>query len=237
LLILIILLTSSVAAMAFRTHLLPLLLSCAFALPGIASAQANLDKSVDLRGFALETSSGLVFTRCGSNAPLEVQDKSPDAALTNAIAAVRPVMSQQDRPIYVELRGSVAGKTVTANRLYRVIGHVADCSSLPTDLPPNVLLAATGTDAPWGFVATPAQATLRRLNLQPVRFAGSAFAKPSLVEGNTRTFDAWSQLDGGTLRIQFTEGLCLNLNAEAAYGASVIARLGAQTFQGCAIRY
>lgn len=202
-------------------------------LPCASLAQA----ATDLRGFAMETSTGLVFTRCGSTAAVALQDKSPDEALGKAIAAVRPVMSEQDRPIYVELRGTTGAKAVTATRLYRVIGHVADCKSLPTDVPPNASLVATGTQSPWGFVAVPAGATLKRLNLPPVRFPAAAFAKPSVVDGATRTFDAWSQQDGGSVRIQVTEGLCLNLGAEAAYGASVTARLGAQTFEGCAIRY
>lgn len=218
--------------MSVRPLLLSLL-ATALTLPGLAAAQTGLD----LRGFALESPTGLVFTRCGNSVALNVEDKSPNGALGKAIAAVRPVMSQQDRPIYVELRGTVSGKSLSVVRLYRVIGHVADCTALPTDLPPNVLLAATGTQSPWGFVATPAGASLRRLGLPQVRFPGSAFAKPSVVDGGTRTFDAWSQLDGGTLRIQFVEGLCLNLGAEAAYGASVTARLGAETFEGCAIRY
>jgi uncharacterized membrane protein len=205
----------------------------AAALPATVTAQA----ATDLRGFAMETPTGLVFTRCGSSTTLLLEDKSPEAVLGKAIAAVRPVMSEQDRPLYVELRGTVTGKTVAATRLYRVIGHVADCNGLPSDVPANALLAAAGTQAPWGFVATPAGATFKRLNLPPVRFPAAAFVKPSVVDAGTRTFDAWSQQDGGTLRIQFTEGLCLNLGAEAAYGASVTARLGAQTFEGCASRY
>ncbi len=207
------------------------------ALTAVLPTASLAQSPTDLRGFAMETPTGLVFSRCGSSATVALQDKSPDEALGKAIAAVRPVMSQQDRPIYVELRGTVAAKTVTATRLYRVIGHVADCNGLPTDVPAAASLAATGTTAPWSFVATPTGATLKRLNLPPVRFPAAAFAKPSVAEGATRTFDAWSQQDGGTLRIQFTEGLCLNLGAEAAYGASVTARLGAQTFEGCAVRY
>lgn len=208
-------------------------LACAFAWPSPAAAQAGSD----LRGFVMESLSGLSFTRCGSKAAASVVDKSPDESLQRAVGAVRPVMSQQDRPIYVELRGTLAGNTLTVHRLHRLVGHVADCSSLPTDVPANARLAAVGTEAPWGFTATPTGATFTRLGQPPVRFAAGAFAKPSVVDGASRSFDAWSQQDGGTIRITFTEGLCKDLGGEAVYGAQVTARLGAQTFEGCASRF
>jgi uncharacterized membrane protein len=205
----------------------------AFAWPSLAAAQA----ASDLRGFVIESLGGMSFTRCGSTAAASVVDKSPEESLLRAVGAVRPVMSQQDRPIYVELRGTLSGKTLTVQRLHRLVGHVADCSSLPNDVPTNARLAAVGTEAPWGFTVTPAGATFTLLGQPPVRFAAAAFAKPSVVDGASRSFDAWSQQDGGTIRITFTEALCKDLGAEAVYGAQVTARLGARTFEGCASRY
>lgn len=202
--------------------------------PATVCAQAG---AADLHGFVMESFAGFRFTRCGSSAPLSLVDQTPQQALSKAIGAVRPVMSSQDRPIYVELRGVLGARSLTAVQLQRVVGYVADCKSLPTDVPAGARLAAVGVGDPWSFTLTPSGAVFSHLGSRPLRFAAAAFARPSVTEGASRTFDAWSQADGGTIRIEFAEALCLNLNAESAFGARVTGRVGSHTLDGCASRF
>lgn len=210
---------------------------CSLALAVSVAAPVQARTGTEMRGFIMETLDGLSFTRCGGRTAAVVVDGTPAQALSQAIGAIRPVMSDQSRPIYVELAGQPAGNRLNVTRLLRLIGHVEDCASAPTDVPAGTRLAAVGIDEPWSLVVTAAGATFRAIAAKPSRFGAAAFARPTAEEPGRRTFDAWSQLDGGTLRIEFVEELCLDTGAEAAYGARVTGRFGHQALEGCASRY
>jgi hypothetical protein len=50
-------------------------------------------------------------------------------------------------------------------------------------------------------------------------------------------FDAWSSRDGGTIRLEVTEELCLEERTETAYGARVALRYASTSVEGCAARF
>lgn len=203
--------------------------------------------ATDLRGFVTEdlVRGVLLFQRCNAAAPSPVfstlADKTPDQALTTAVSEIRQTMrDSSNRSVYVEFRadgGAAAPTSTTAVSLLRVVGHVESCRMpVAGEVPAAARIFAEGRDPAWRFVQTPAGARFELRGAQPVRFPAAAFASP-IVEGNKRTYDAWSSQDGGTIRLEITEQLCSDPGAEAAYGARVLVRVGSFSAVGCAARF
>ena len=91
----------------------------------------------------------------------------------------------------------------------------------------------------WRFVATAAAADSRASRRQGGALSAGPFgAKPrSEQDGSTRIIDAWSALDGGTVRVELTARMCSDGRSETAYGAKVVLRYGSRTYEGCAARF
>jgi uncharacterized membrane protein len=212
---------------------MPMLFVMALASPAGTAAE--------LRGFASLGLNGLIlFQPCEGRKlaarTLKVEDATPDKALTAGIDDVRKIMLESGRPLYVELRGDVAGQVATARQFQRALGTVANCDSAPTDFAMGTRLVASGEDPSWRFVLTSGGGQLERPGQKPVRFPAAAFAalaKPSL----TRVVDAWSPLDGGSIRLELTEELCSDGRSESAFGARATLRFGSTTYEGCAARF
>jgi uncharacterized membrane protein len=213
--------------------LVPMLFAMALAAPAATAAE--------LRGFASLGLNGLIlFQPCEgkklSTRTLRVEDATPDAALTAGIDDVRRIMLESGRPLYVELRGDVAGLVATARQFQRALGTVANCDSAPTDIAAGTRVRASGEDPSWRFVLTSSGGQLERPGQKPVRFPASAFAalaKPA----PSRVVDAWSPLDGGSIRLELTEELCSDGRSESAFGARATLRYGSTTYEGCAARF
>lgn len=211
----------------------PILLAMALAVPAATAAE--------LRGFASLGLNGLIlFQPCEGRklAPrtLRVEDATPDTALTAGIDEVRRIMLESGRPLYVELRADVAGLVATARQFQRALGTVASCASAPTDIAAGTRLWAAGDDPSWRFVLSPSGGQLERPGQKPVRFPAAAFAAPA-KPSPARVIDAWSPLDGGSIRLELTEGLCSDGRSESAFGARATLRYGSTTFEGCAARF
>jgi uncharacterized membrane protein len=205
-----------------------------------AAGTMNFAAAADFRGFVSDGPAGLlVFQPCHGASPgrqtFKVSDKTPNTALTAGAWAVRQVMEDASRPLYVEFVGDASGNTLTVRRFQRAIGHVLACASSPRDIVPGTTLQASGADAAWRFVATAAGAQLDLAPGRTVRFPASAF-KPA-KSGGTQVFDAWSSRDGGTIRLEVTEELCLEERTETAYGARVALRYASTSVEGCAARF
>jgi uncharacterized membrane protein len=206
----------------------------------VAAATATVAAAADFRGFVSDGPAGLlVFQPCHGTAPgrqaFKVSDKTRDTALTAGASAVRQLMEDASRPLYVEFIGDASGDMVTVRRFQRAIGHVLACASSPRDIAAGTTLQAGGADPGWRFVATTSGA---RLDLAPgrtVRFPAAAF-RPA-QSGGTQVFDAWSSRDGGTIRLEVTEEMCLEEHAETAYGARVALRYAGTSVEGCAARF
>ena len=69
-----------------------------------------------------------------------------------------------------------------------------------------------------------------------MRFPAAPFLAPPKGAG-TRVIDAWSSLDGGTVRVEITEQMCSDGRSETAYGATVMLRYGSRSYEGCAARF
>ena len=207
----------------------------------LAAALAGVAAAADFRGFVTDGPAGLLVFQSCQGASLgprasKLSDKSPDTALTAGVAAVRQVMEDAGRPLYVEFAGDAAGPVVTVRRFRRAVGHVLSCASAPRDIPTGARLHASGADPAWRFVATPEGGRLELTDGKVVRFPASAFNAPHAAD-RTQRFDAWSAQDGGTVRIEVTEEMCVDERAETANGARVALRYSSTSVEGCAARF
>lgn len=206
----------------------------------VATGASAAAAAADFRGFVSDGPAGLLVFQPCQGASLgrqmfRVSDKSPDTALTAGASAVRQVMEDASRPLYVEFAGEASGNALTVRRFHRAIGHVLACANAPRDIPPGTALHASGAEAGWSFIATPAGAQLVLAPGKTVRFPAAAF-KPA-KSGGTQVFDAWSARDGGTIRVEVTERLCLEERTETAAGARVTLRYSSTSVEGCAARF
>lgn len=195
----------------------------------------------ELRGFALEAAAGVVlFAPCtGASAgqqSFRLEDKSPAAALSAGMAAVRQIMLDPARPLYVEFQGELSKGIATATRFRRASGQIDSCKSASKERAAGARFAASGEDPTWKFEVFANSARLEVLGSKPVRFPPAAFATPTR-DGKAFFFDAWSAQDGGTIRIEVTEQMCSDDRSETAYGARASVRYGSRSFEGCAARF
>jgi uncharacterized membrane protein len=152
------------------------------------------------------------------------------------MGAVRQIMLDPARPLYVEFQGQTSKGVATANQFQRASGQVNSCAAALKGATSNHRLLASGEDPPWKFEATTTSARLDVPGSKPVRFPAATFSSPTMA-GQTRIFDAWSAQDGGSIRIEVIEQMCSDGRSETAYGARVVARYGSRSFEGCAARF
>ncbi|MDH5207881.1 MAG: hypothetical protein OEW34_04535 [Burkholderiaceae bacterium] len=207
----------------------------------LAAGLAGGAAAADFRGFVTDGPAGLLVFQSCQGASLgprasKLSDKSPDTALTAGVAAVRQVMENAGRPLYVEFAGDDAGSVVTVRRFRRAVGHILSCAGAPRDIPAGARLHASGVDPNWRFVATPEGGRLELADGKVVRFPASPFSARDGA-GRTQRFDAWSAQDGGTVRIEVTEEMCIDERAETATGARVALRYSSTSVEGCAARF
>jgi hypothetical protein len=145
-------------------------------------------------------------------------------------------MQDRERPLYVEFAGDASGGSVAVRRFRRAIGHVAGCAQAPRDIAAGSRLHAFGEQASWTFVAGPAGGRLQLAGGKPIRFPATAFP-PARVGTSSQVFDAWSEQDGGTVRIEVTEAVCVHEGAETASGGRVVLRYASTSVEGCAARF
>ncbi|MGB3426738.1 MAG: hypothetical protein WBA53_01050 [Burkholderiaceae bacterium] len=196
--------------------------------------------AADFRGFVSDGPAGLlVFQPCvGASLGrqvFKVSDKSRNTALTAGASAVRQVMEDASRPLYVEFAGEAGGDSLIVRRFHRAIGHIVACASAPKDIAPATVLQASGADPGWRFIATANGAQLELASGKTVRFPADPF-KPTKA-ASTQVFDAWSSRDGGTVRVEITEEMCLEERTETASGARVALRYASTSVEGCAARF
>lgn len=206
----------------------------------VAAGASAAATGAEFRGFVSDGPAGLlVFQACHgaslARQTLKVTDKSPDTALTAGAAAVRQVMEDPSRPLYVEFAGDASGGMVTVRRFQRAIGHVLACARAPKDIAPGTMLQASGAETGWRFVATPAGAQLDLAPGKTVRFPAAAFTPTKA--GRSQVFDAWSSRDGGTIRVEVTEEMCLEERTETASGGRVVLRYASTSVEGCVVRF
>jgi uncharacterized membrane protein len=200
-------------------------------------AAAPMTQAAELRGFASAGPLGVIlFQPCEgpklSARTLQIDDRTPDTALSAGITDVRQIMLDSGRPLYVEFLGNAAGQVVTAQRFWRAVGTVTACSEVATS--PVARLRASGEEPGWRLTVTATEARFERMGAKPVRFPAAPFLA---AKGNPRVIDAWSAVDGGTVRVEVSEQMCSDGRSETASGAVVTLRYGSQTYEGCADRF
>jgi uncharacterized membrane protein len=213
----------------------------AVALGALSALAPAASGAADFRGFASAGPLGVIlFQPCEgktmSSRTFKVEDNTPDGALMAGIDDVRAIMLNSGRPLYVEFRGDSKGIVVTARQFQRAVGTAESCLDAPRDIPAGARFWAGGGDPGWLFVVGARGAQLERPGEKPVRFPAAPFLAPFGGKG-ARVFDAWSSLDGGTVRVEITEQMCSDGRSETAYGATVILRYGSRSYEGCAARF
>ncbi len=196
-----------------------------------------------LQGFVSEeTLPGLLtFRRCQAGKlvarPFLVEDVTTNRSVLAGVMAVRQTQMDRDRPLYVEFRGALSDKLVMAQRFERAVGYVESCAAALQVTSADAVLFAEGMDpTSWRFVSNAAGARLLVSGAKPIRFAAKDLANP-VVNGATKIYDAWSRLDGGSIRIEITEQACVDPGAETAFGARAVVRSGSRVFEGCAAKF
>jgi uncharacterized membrane protein len=209
-------------------------ITIALTLPAIAQA-------ADVRGFASPGPLGVIlFQACqGNNSDrnvAKIEDATPESALSAGLEAVRAIMLESGRPIYVEFRGTPTGNGLKATQFVRANGTLNSCATVGTSLPTGTRLWAGGQEPNWQLVVGPREARLERPGGKPVRFPAAPFAPAGKPETN-RTIDAWSAADGGTVRVELSDQMCTDGSSETAYGTRATLRYGSATYEGCAARF
>ncbi|KNZ34059.1 MAG: hypothetical protein AD742_01075 [Methylibium sp. NZG] len=224
----------------------------------LTAGAAGAAPASDQRGFVADgIAGGLYFQRCEAGGPAATQvllkDQSPGGLLMAGLSEVRRSMSDADRPVYVEFRGTfvagASGQGATVQQFYRAIGHVDACSAAPP-MVSGVRLLAEGTQPAWRLQATPAGTRLEQVGRKPVVFSVAKLAPVKLNAATTtttatatatavkaRTYLAAAPTGGQPLKIDITEQACNDTAAESAFGARVVAQWGEQRLEGCAARF
>jgi len=169
-----------------------------------------------------------------------IDDKTPNSALRDGVGAVRQIMLNRYRPLYVEMRGDRGKTNSTAYQFQRAVGTVESCKSLPRDIASNVRLLAIGEGQSWRLVVTDAAAVLElpekvtmKLSVASFKTAGTdQSAKETLL----RAYEVRST-EGVPIRVEVNPQMCTDGKSETAYGARVVVRIDKRILQGCAARF
>jgi len=167
---------------------------------------------------------------------VKVDDKTPESALTSGLDAVRRIMLEAGRPIYVEFRATAAAGGLEATRFVRAVGTFESCGAALDSMPAGTRVWAGGQEPNWQLVVSAKEARFEQPGEKTVRFPAGAFLAP-VKAGATRVIDAWSALDGGTVHAEMTEAMCSDGRSETAYGTRITLRYGSRTYEGCAATY
>ena len=215
-------------------------------LPTLAAAALLLlmsplaTQAADFRGFASPGPMGVIlFQECQGRQPaarvVKVEDATKDGAFSEGLGAVSRIMLNPGRPIYVEFAGERGGQSIRAQQFQRAVGTFENCAAVEL-IAAGTQLWAAGEAPAWRLVANAGAATLDRPGAKPVRFPAAPFAARR-AGTETRTIDAWSPQDGGSVRLEITPRMCSDGRSETAYGATAVLRYGSLTYEGCAARF
>lgn len=215
------------------------LVCCAFSLFAATSAAA------DIRGFVSEGGAGVLqYQPCNgavmSQQLFPIDDKTPNGSLRAGVGAVRQIMLHRYRPLYVEMRGERGKTNATAFQFQRALGTIESCKSLPSDIPANARLLATGDGPSWRLIVTDAAAVLElpdKVSVKvPVAVFKTAGTSQASKDALVRRYDAQSA-DGTPIRIEVNPQMCSDGRSETSYGARVVVRIEKRVLQGCAARF
>src|SRR6202008_4508938 len=110
--------------------------------------------------------------------------------------------------VFVEFLGVAEPDIVVAKRLWRVVGHVADCSKVPANIATDTLLWASGDDPIWRLVVRSKHATLTRSGRERLAFA----AAPLAPQMPRRRYEA--QAGSAHITVEIDTELCVDPIAE-----------------------
>ncbi|MBA2413531.1 MAG: hypothetical protein H0V63_12015 [Burkholderiaceae bacterium] len=199
----------------------------------------------DLRGFVSEGAAGVLqYQPCAgavmSQQLFPIDDKTPNSALREGVGAVRQIMLNRYRPLYVEMRGDRGKTNSTAYQFQRAVGTVESCKSLPRDIASNVRLLAIGEGQSWRLVVTDAAAVLELPDKVTMKLSVASFktagTDQSAKETLLRAYEVRST-EGVPIRVEVNPQMCTDGKSETAYGARVVVRVDKRVLQGCAARF
>jgi uncharacterized membrane protein len=127
------------------------------------------------------------------------------------------------RGVYLEFDGYLENGRAAATRLHRALGWVDQCASRPNNVPDTATAWAAGNEPSWSFVHDG--------DTGYVQFAGRPRLELATLQRVERTGVQTFVADA--LRIEFSDQLCTDTMAEAAFGRSVVALVNGQLLEGC----
>jgi len=201
--------------------------------------------AADLRGFISEGAAGVLqYQPCAgavmSQQLFPIDDKTPNSALREGVGAVRQIMLNRYRPLYVEMRGDRGKTNSTAYQFQRAVGTVESCKSLPRDIASNVRLLAIGEGQSWRLVVTDSTAVLELPDKVTMKLSVASFktagTDQSAKETLLRAYEVRST-EGVPIRVEVNPQMCTDGKSETAYGARVVVRIDKRILQGCAARF
>jgi uncharacterized membrane protein len=211
-------------------------------LPALAAAAINtatasdIPPSVQMSGFARYEFNKWLFRSCvggGKKAVLTprgqpIIDATDGGLLFKAIQQRWQQSADPQRGIYLEFAGYTENGRVTATRLQRSLGWVGVCAERPTNIPAGARLWAAGNEPSWNFVYDGQRASLR--------LADGVLQRPvRLLQEAGRTVTYATDSSAGSLRVEFTPGLCSDTMSEAAFGYRVVAAAKGGLYTGCGL--
>jgi uncharacterized membrane protein len=211
-------------------------------LPALAAAAINtatasdIPPSVQMSGFARYEFNKWLFRSCvggGKKAVLTprgqpIIDATDGGLLFKAIQQRWQQSADPQRGIYLEFAGYTENGRVMATRLQRSLGWVGVCAERPTNIPAGARLWAAGNEPSWNFVYDGQRASLR--------LADGVLQRPvRLLQEAGRTVTYATDSSAGSLRVEFTPGLCSDTMSEAAFGYRVVAAAKGGLYTGCGL--
>jgi uncharacterized membrane protein len=212
--------------------------ACVLGLAVAATAvrASDLPARSSIAGFVRYESNKWLFRACsgrGTSAALRGPgmpfiDASPDGLLFAAIQQRWQQSADPARGVFVEIAGYVEGGRLTVTRLDRALGWVASCAERPLNIPDDARAWAAGHEPSWAFVLDSRAATWRTPDGVMTLPAGQW-----RTEGSSAVYDA--SVPGGRVRVEFTDALCSDTMAEAAFGRRVVAAFNGAIYAGCGL--
>lgn len=206
------------------------------AVAAVAARAADLPASASTAGFVRYESSKWLFRACsGRGEPAILRepgmpfiDATPEGVFFAAIRQRWQQSADPVRGVFVEIAGFAEGGRVTVTRLDRALGWVTSCAGRPANIPDGTRAWAAGHEPSWAFVLDSRAATWRTPD-----GVKTLPADAWKIVGSSAVYDG--ALQGGRVRVEFTEGLCSDTMAEADFGRRVVAAFNGAFYVGCGL--
>ena len=159
-------------------------------------------------------------------------DATPERVLFTAIQQRWQQSADPLRGVYLEFAGFYREWRVTATDMQRSLGWVESCARAADAIfRRGARLWAAGNEPAWSFVVRRHSAPALRTPDGVLKLPGAAACRMERSSRGVQPADS----SAGSLRVEFTPGLCSDTMAEAAFGHRVVAAVSGALYTGCGL--